>query len=355
VVLVESEQRLPLDLDHPVHLAVLRARLDRVREVHLQEAPSRAELGWIGRAHEILIALHRTVTPPASGNAGDRRPRRPGSALEELPGRSTRLVAVIYGHPDRQNEILSEHLPRLLDGWTQPPVWWFDRHRQMAHPDRHQHLTLTLRLDDPDQYGPAAAKVGDWAAQLHTASVIARLQLDTYQPHVGRFGAGSALAAAEDVFAADAAAALTALHLATTAGLPVPAVCAAGLVDLATAYAATDGLCWLTDQLPHQHTKLDRQLRDHALTLTDPADDWATLRRQPTGEQTFAAWQRRRTALTTYRHLIAELDDPDGLMRTLLHQHHVRTAGVDPDGERLTHRLARTAALRLLTHPGSRT
>jgi thiopeptide-type bacteriocin biosynthesis protein len=160
------------------------------------------------------------------------------------------------------------------------------------------------------------------------------------------------MAAAEEVFAADSVAALAQIRLAVRTGLPPEAVTAAGLVDLAASYAETPaaGLHWLIDQLPQEQGKLDQKLRDAALRLADPRDDWATLRGEPGGQDVVLAWQQRRAVLIAYRTQLARQRDADTVLRSLLHLHHVRAVGVAPDRERVGHRLARAAALRQIAH-----
>ena len=47
--------------------------------------------------------------------------------------------------------------------------------------------------------------------------------------------------------------------------------------------------------------------------------------------------------------------DPQPVLRSLLHLHHVRAIGVEPDRERITHRLARAIALqRTADHGGDK-
>ncbi|MFF4508985.1 lantibiotic dehydratase [Streptomyces sp. NPDC001401] len=353
VVMCESDLRLPLDLGQPLHRLLLRKRLDAAREVELQEAPTPADLAWAGRAHEFLLPL-RLAHP----RAAERNPVAPSPlhAVERnaghLPGRSEWLYAQVHGHPDRQDEVLAEHLPRLLDGWTGLRQWWFGRHRDTTRPDAEQYLSLHLRLATPGQYGQAAARVGEWAAELRGCGLLAHLQLATYQPETGRYGHREALDAAHEVFAADSAAALAQITLAARTGLPPEAVTAAGLVDLATSYTETPdiGMRWLISHLPHEQGKLDQTLRDAGMRLADPGGNWATLRTTPGADDVTRAWERRRAALSAYRTQLARQREPYGVLRSLLHMHHVRTLGVDPDRERVSHRLARASALRQTAH-----
>jgi thiopeptide-type bacteriocin biosynthesis protein len=351
VTLYESGLRLPLNLGCALHRTLLRARLHRARQVELREGPAANALGWIGRAHELLLPLRlahsRTPQPEIAA-----RPRPVARDAGHLPGRSSWLHAQVHGHPDRQDEILADHLPGLLDGWDDPPLWWFRRHRHTTRPDLDQHLELYLRLPAPQAYGTAAARVGEWAADLRVQGLVAHLTLATYHPESGRYGHGPSMAAAEEVFAADSTAALAQIRLATGTRLPPEAVTAAGLLDLATAYSATpaDGLHWLIDHLPRDGARVDRPLLECALRLADPGDDWAELRAQPGGQNMALAWQRRRAALAAYRDQLARQQHPHPVLRSLLHLHYVRAIGVNPDRERVTHHLARAAALRQTAH-----
>ena len=60
------------------------------------------------------------------------------------------------------------------------------------------------------------------------------------------------------------------------------------------------------------------------------------------------SWQKRRTALASYRDRLTAADapDPDAVLAALLHLHHARMSGIDRASERLCLRLARAAALR---------
>ncbi|MFD3553836.1 thiopeptide-type bacteriocin biosynthesis protein [Streptomyces goshikiensis] len=113
--------------------------------------------------------------------------------VAEIPGASRTLCARLYGHPGRQDEILTEHLPRLLADWH--PRWWFTRH---SDPD--PHLTLVLRLADRNAYGQAAERLGDWTGELRRHQLGSRLDLATHQPRSAHFGQGPAREAAEQVF-----------------------------------------------------------------------------------------------------------------------------------------------------------
>ncbi|MBN1170628.1 MAG: lantibiotic dehydratase [Micromonosporaceae bacterium] len=347
VHLVEADNLLPLDLSEPAHLELLRIHLDRHGHARLDEAPSPQAFGWLdGHAHEIVIPLTATATPlPAPEVATVRVVRRDDG---HLPGASSWLYAKLYTSPERHAD-LAARVPDLVAGCDSIVDWWY-----LPYRDPQPHLRLRLRLSDPNAFGTAAALLGAWASRLRGQRLLGRLELDTYQPETGRFGDGQAMAAAERVFATDSTAALAERVTATRATIPIDAVAAASLVDLAIAFTGdtTTGMRWLRDRLPHEPTTVDRTLHTAAVGLVTPQDGWARLHAVDADGALLRAWQDRRTALVDYRRQVDEHRSSDQVLASLLHLHHIRVHGIDPDRERLGRRLARAAALRwTATHP----
>lgn len=349
IALVETDQRLPLDLTHPVHRRLLRSRLDDARRLELRETADVDAHGWIGRPHEILLSFARTHPDDVHTLPTPTTVMNPDDA--HLPGTGTVLCAHLHAHPQRYSEILARHLPLLLAEFgATVPLWWFTRHREMSRPEADQQLILYLDIG-PSAYGVAAERIGAWATALRRQRLASHLVLATYEPQTGRYGDGPALDAAHAVFATDSAAAVTQIRMADQSSTLPQALAAASIVDLATQFAASteQGLDWLVEHLPQDHGRLERALRDHALDLADPYATRASLRSLPGGAEVTAAWQARATALAAYREQLVRRRDPLTVLPSLLHLHHVRALGVDPDRERITKRLARTCALRHTT------
>ncbi|MEU6482588.1 lantibiotic dehydratase [Streptomyces sp. NPDC046887] len=341
---IEYDQRLPLDLTHPVHLRVLRAHLDHARRVELREVPDADAHGWIGRAHEIWLSLGRSE--PDAPFVPRPRPATTAATGRHFPGGGV-LHAQLHAHPRRYDEILSHHLPHLLAAFgEEPPTWWFTRHREMARPDADQHLALILHLP-PDTHGVGAQHVRSWADSLHRMGLASGLVLAPYQPQTGRFGDGAAMDAAHQVFAADSAAALAQIQLAERTDVFAPqALVAAGALHLVTPLAPDTAAAeeWLVRNLPQGTGRLNRTLRSQVLELASPNGAFA-LAALPGGSLVAEAWRGRATAVGAYRNSLAGERDPLDVARSLLHQHHVRALGVDPRLEETTIRLVRTAAL----------
>ncbi|WP_436499607.1 lantibiotic dehydratase [Actinokineospora sp. HUAS TT18] len=317
-----GDQRLRLDLTEPAHHTLLRDMLTRDHQISLREAPPAAAFGWLdGHAHEIVVPLASTALPGAPAGGHVVVPVRRGA--EHLPGSDGWLFAKLYGHPDRHTALLA-HIPDLLSTWDTQPAWWFLPYRDPDH-----HLRLRIRADHPH----TAGRIATWAARLRKRGLISHLSLDTYQPETARFGAGPAMATAEMVFAADSAAAAAQRHT----PLDTHALTAASLIDITTAlHGDVDtGMDWLIDNITTDTpTPLPRPQLAHTIGLTDPATPVA------------ADWIERRIALHAYRDALTTINrEPESALPALLHLHCLRAHGINPDAERLCHRLARAAAL----------
>ncbi|WP_241826764.1 lantibiotic dehydratase [Streptomyces graminilatus] len=341
IALVENDQQLPIDLDQRIHRALLRACVNRTRLVELRETTTPHEQAWIGRPHQLLIPL-------ANSAPADTAPLLPRATVASplMPGRSTMLYTRLFAHPTRHDEILTGHLPGLLDQFATMPTWWFRRHRDTTHPDSDQYLALYLHLPTPDDYGPASQLVHAWADSLHRQRLASDLELATYQPHTGRYGHGPALDTAHQVFAADSAASVAQIRAAAGDPATGQALTAASMVDLAMQFTGDprQAADWLTRTLPQERGPLSRDRTALTLALADP--EHTTLVALPGGPDVAAAWRQRAAALTTYREQLATQCGPDSVLRSLLHQHYIRALPVDPDHERVTGRLARACALR---------
>jgi thiopeptide-type bacteriocin biosynthesis protein len=344
VYLTEGDQRLKLDLDQPAHLALLRSHLDSAEHAVLTEAPTPGSHGWFGgRAHEIVVPLTAAqppgwpTVPPVSATRVIARDHG------HLPGNSKWLYAKLYGHVERQAEILAEHLPVLLSQWDDSPAWWYMRYR-----DPEWHLRLRIAMPDAQDFGPAAQRVSTWAQRLRRLGLLRDVQFATYYPETGRWGTGDVMAAAEEVFGADSRALVAQF---TQPSRPHPqALAAAHFVAIAIAFTGSPeaGMNWLIKYAKTEASSAPpRLILAEAVRLADPAGDWAALRAAPGGRAITEARQPRRQALADYRTrlAVAEGIDPDAVLVYLLHAHHIRAVGIDRDDERTCLRLARAAAL----------
>ena len=220
---------------------------------------------------------------------------------------------------------------------------WFVRYRSPTEP---HHLRIRIRTPQTESYTRCALTVGRWAHELREQGLAGRTVLDTYYPETGRYGHGTAIEAAEAVFAADSR-------------------------------LVTSLLCHLPDESLRQALVVASMAHIAHSLCGDPAAGWRWLARTPvpagpTGhrsaataavrlarggfaalrdlegwtEEVSSAWQARAIALEVYRQQLpidAEIDD---VVASVLHMHHNRAIGIDPDSELRCRRLARQTAHR---------
>ncbi|MGK4582192.1 lantibiotic dehydratase [Kitasatospora sp. HPMI-4] len=352
VLLAADSQGLPLDLDHVGHRVLLRTHLGTAPHAALIEAPAPAELGWAGgRAHEIVVPLTATRASlwPRLPQPTSARVLRRGHG--DSPGTSRVLLASLYGDLERQDTVLTRHLPDLLE-YLGHPAWWFVRFR-----DPRQHLRLRITLPAPTDFGSAAGTISTWVGELHRVGLLSEVVYPTSYAETGRWGDGPAWASATQVFRTDSTAVLAQLSQPARPGRQ--ALLAAHAVAIAAGFTGSPaaGLRWLVANVPAKPpTAVPRPVLREAVRLADPADSWVALRGEPGGAAIVGAWAARHQALDSYRrHFPGPATvgvDPDDVLGSLLHCNYVRAHRIDFDDEAQVLYLARAAALARLSRAG---
>ncbi|QFZ24515.1 lantibiotic dehydratase [Saccharothrix syringae] len=352
VALVDHDRVQPIDLRHRAHRMLLRARLDRGGRLELRECAAPDELAWIGRAHEVLLILSRPQTPAPATRITTPQPVVDAADLH-LPAASPVLALRLHAHPERFDDIVTDHLPALLDSFgPPPPAWWFHRHRDLSDHRAGQHLALFLHIADPRLFADAAGHTAAWARRLHRDHLACGLTIADWQPPTGRYGHGAALHAALRGFAADSAATLAQIRATRAAGLRPQAITAASFLDLATALAGdpAGGRVWLLREIGRTGGHLDPDLRDQTIAL---ADRLGPLADTPAGQAVIHTWSLRAQAMADYAAALSQQRDPISVLEPLLHLHHLRAVGAHPASEAVTGRLARALALYRHAHSGA--
>jgi thiopeptide-type bacteriocin biosynthesis protein len=261
------------------------------------------------------------------------------------------LSALLFGHPDRFDEILTGHLPGLITAvGEQALAWWFQR--QAGTPSTGPHIAVCLTLPDLGGFGPVGQETAAWADGLRRERLLSQLTLTVDDPQAGLLGGGLALDAAHRVLAADSTAAIAQLAFAQGTKMGREAVAAASMTDLAALLASSpvEGMSWLAQVLPREHGAIDRVLREQALRLADPAGGPACghLAALPTGADLAAAWERRAAAIADYQQHLTGQGGPEAVLPFLLKEHQGRATGTGAEVGRVTRHLARACALRYL-------
>ncbi|ATB36767.1 Lanthionine biosynthesis protein LanB [Cystobacter fuscus] len=216
IALEEGDQLLPIDLDNVLSIDTLVQRIkDRPRVTLVELFPRPEELcahGPEGRFHhEVVVPFGRTRPAPAE----PRRlhevpvPRPELSARGFLPG-SEWLDARIYtgaATADRLMIGLLAPLVRAALASSAADGWFFTRH---ADPDWH----LRLRFHGaPERLQEVQHELMSMLSRARRDGLVWKVQLDTYEREVERYGGAEGVRLCERLFQVDSEATLQLLEL----------------------------------------------------------------------------------------------------------------------------------------------
>ncbi len=212
--LVESDHELPIDLDNALCVETFVEGVRRRDSAIVKEMfPGPDELcvtGPEGRfVHEIVVPFVRAAPPRASPPS--RGPRAAGSVERRFTPGSEWLYAKIYTGSASADRVLREAVGPVARGAFGSAVvdrWFFIRY---VDPD--PHLRLRLR-GAPEALGSMVLPALHAALRpLVDDGLVWRVQIDTYEREVERYGGAEAVEIAEAVFQADSEAVLAILDL----------------------------------------------------------------------------------------------------------------------------------------------
>ncbi len=207
VLLVDSDNELPVDFENIVSAEIFLDEAQGRSSVTLQEQFPGPEDHWVegpeGRfAQELVVPFVRP------GPAAEARPlrREAPSARRAFPPGSEWLFAKLYTGTATADTVLREAVApvvRQAMASGDADAWFFIRY---GDPD--WHLRVRLHGDPKALHGRVLPALQREAESLLDRGLIWRLQFDTYQREVSRYGGPEAIWPVESLFCADSEAAL---------------------------------------------------------------------------------------------------------------------------------------------------
>ncbi|WP_137686314.1 lantibiotic dehydratase [Thermosporothrix hazakensis] len=211
VYLAEFDNRLLLDLEHPVMLAELRDELGKLqqdRKLILQELLPDFEHLWLRDEQsapyfsEFAGPLLRAVQSAAQ--AAPLTPRRVISRVERSFFPGDRWVYVkLYAAPGQHDELIAGPVRTLIQMVQEQKLidsWFFIRYA-----DPLPHLRVRCRACDEQAIQPLLMAMLQYCRHLVNAGVIQSYALDPYEREVERYGGPEAIELLERVFCLDSA------------------------------------------------------------------------------------------------------------------------------------------------------
>ena len=353
VYLVEGDNRLLLDLQAREHAEQLRIDLARRGElgaIVIQEALPGPEHAWVRSASghalvEFVVPMVRrpahpqpvrapAVTPPARAAAPP-----PNPVLNRLrPPGTDWLFVKLYGAADREEALLAGPVREFCDAqvWAGRCASWFF----IRYGDPQPHLRIRFRGDPNRMLAELLPEVCTWGSELMVAEQISLFSFDTYEREVERYGGPAGVAWAEAFFAVDSASIAELFgKLSSGAGADRLALLAVSvdrlLADLGL--DAADRLDWAKRQVTSRHVSGD-EYRERKTMLRS----WfSPLQGGDAWPPWLSGWlDSRGRLLSALRERWAELlrqerlsVSRDFMLRSLVHMHCNRFAGVDRSAE----------------------
>jgi thiopeptide-type bacteriocin biosynthesis protein len=219
ICLKESDQEFLVDLSNALAVDSLVAHMEPNGDTTFVEMfPGEADLcchGPEGRfVHEILMPF---VREGKATQAVTTSTRVANSCVRTFPPGSEWVYAKLYTGTAAADLVLCDSLAPLVDTLVQSGVidrWFFLRYR-----DPGWHIRIRFHLVDRHQHTRVVGALQELFASEARACRASRLQLDTYDREVERYGGASAIEACERLFHADSIACLEVLQILRREGL----------------------------------------------------------------------------------------------------------------------------------------
>jgi thiopeptide-type bacteriocin biosynthesis protein len=199
VCVEDADNVLPVDLDNVLAVdsfAQLVKNRSGVTLTELWPAPSELVVhGTDGRyANEIVVPFVRI---PASERRPAPAPPRQASVRRTFAPGSEWLYAKLYTGHATADQILSEAIAPVTEGL---PAWFF-----LRYSDPHWHVRFRVRGEPGWLYGEILPRLAAQTRAMLDDGRMWRLQLDTYEREVERYGGPAGIELAEQLFCADSA------------------------------------------------------------------------------------------------------------------------------------------------------
>jgi thiopeptide-type bacteriocin biosynthesis protein len=210
---VDADNRLLLDLDHPLHQKIIRQQVRRGRVMVEEPLPSLDDAPVTDAAGkrymlEAVIPLFLANSTKVSPIATRERLPEDDPGRIKLPGEDC-LYLKLYGPRSMQDDLLIAAEPILTGLGSMVTKWFFVRY---ADPDAHLRIRL---FGEPDfLWSRALSTLNREFRPLHTRGLLSRVTYDTYDREIERYGGSTGMAASEHAFSIDSSAlvALIKLH-----------------------------------------------------------------------------------------------------------------------------------------------
>lgn len=210
VYLIDSDHRILLDLDHPLHLSELIKNLKSTRHISLIEHAGGFENSPIHRsdgclATEIVFPLILDDGVPIKGSSSV----FPFKKLSDrgVLGKDIHLpcnewfYAKLYGLDSRQNEFLALYWEECVN--EAKDIGLIEQAYFIRYADPDPHIRVRFKFKSNDKSHLFAQLFQKWSEEWFKNGYISKFTLDTYEPEIERYGGTELMKLSESLFSED--------------------------------------------------------------------------------------------------------------------------------------------------------
>lgn len=352
VYLTDRDNRILLDLEHPLLAELLRIEVEKSDEVTLMElGHALSETVVSGEGEGFLaelvfplvkqmpaqqkIASKKMRSARARSTAGEQRVYFPGSEW---------LYVKLYGAGNRQEELIGASLREFCALMQQDGVT--DNSYFLRYADPKPHIRLRFHGQPERLMTGLMPKLHDWAQQLQTEGLLSEVVIASYQPEIERYGGTDLMKLAEDMFARDSemVASVVAAKRFGNMPLDMELVGVMSVLDMMNGFGLSleEQFRWLDTRFSRKEYLVEfREKRRRYLQVCDPARDGEALQDDVEGMQ-IAQWLKHRVpAVLHYAENVRRMDEigeltsaVEEIMASVMHMHLNRLFGIDREQER---------------------
>lgn len=209
VFVVEADNQLLIDFENPLSVETFLEYIRKRSEAYLTEMlPGPEDLAVRGPegsfVHEVILPFARSQrrVPPASPAKNVQVSDAVVAASGPTPRPDSEwLFAKLYCSPSHADRLLLELVQPLVEELTEAALirgWFF-----MRYADPRWHLRLRFHGDPAELDARVLPALMRWAAPFQREGILWRLQFDTYEPEIERYGGSEGISVAELFFQYD--------------------------------------------------------------------------------------------------------------------------------------------------------
>ncbi|MCG7376550.1 lantibiotic dehydratase [Paenibacillus sp. ACRSA] len=351
VYLIDSDHRILLDIEHPLHMNEILKILSKTQQVDLiehvggfEELPIRQEEGLLTAEFVFPLVNKNVLKSDKESNFAYRTAiTRKNSDYEvHFPGGDW-FYAKLYGLDSRQNEFIALHWADCIEQARAFGLIDFGYFIRYADPE--PHIRVRFRIKSRDKSQAFAELFHEWSTTWFQDGFLTKFIVDAYEPEIERYGGVGLMKLAEEVFSSDSLIVSKLIRLIRfeKPNIEIEQVAIMSVVHLLNQLGYSPAECYKTlNQKFDVKEYLDeyRNIRKSVMGLLNTYFEWSTTQIQSEADQLYhdifsVLRIRNQDSSAYFKQLVtceqqkSLTNSPDDIVFSIIHMHLNRLIGID--------------------------